>query len=36
VKHEFHIYPGGHGVDYFLAHVAASMEFHSRAFQEAR
>jgi S-formylglutathione hydrolase FrmB len=36
VKHEFHIYPGDHGVEYFLAHVAASMEFHSRAFQEAR
>jgi len=36
VKHEFHIYPGGHGVEYFLAHVAASMEFHSRAFQETR
>jgi len=36
VKHEFHIYPGGHGLDYFLAHIAASMEFHSRAFQEVR
>jgi S-formylglutathione hydrolase FrmB len=36
VKHEFHIYPGGHGLDYFLAHIPASMEFHSRAFQEAR
>jgi len=36
VRHEFHIYPGGHGIDYFLTHVAASMEFHSRAFQEAR
>ena len=36
VKHEFHIYPGSHGVEYFLAHVAASMEFHSRAFQGAR
>jgi S-formylglutathione hydrolase FrmB len=36
VKHEFHIYPGGHGVEYFLAHAAASMEFHSCAFQEAR
>ncbi len=36
VQHEFHIYPGGHGVEYFLAHVAASMEFHSRAFQDAR
>jgi S-formylglutathione hydrolase FrmB len=36
VKHEFHIYPGGHGVEYLLAHVAASVEFHSRAFQDAR
>jgi S-formylglutathione hydrolase FrmB len=35
VKHEFHIYPGGHNAEYFLLHVAASMEFHSRAFQEA-
>ncbi len=35
VQHEFHIYPGGHGVEYFLAHLAASMEFHSRAFQAA-
>ena len=26
VKHEFHIYPGGHDVEYFLAHVAASMD----------
>jgi S-formylglutathione hydrolase FrmB len=36
VKHEFHIYPGGHGVEYFLAHMAASIEFHSRAFAEAK
>jgi S-formylglutathione hydrolase FrmB len=36
VKHEFHIYPGGHNVEYFLTHIAASMEFHSRAFQDAR
>jgi S-formylglutathione hydrolase FrmB len=35
VKHEFHIYPGGHNAEYFLAHVGASMEFHSRAFAEA-
>ncbi|HXW14769.1 MAG TPA: alpha/beta hydrolase-fold protein [Terriglobia bacterium] len=34
VKHEFHIYPGGHSAEYFLAHVAASIEFHSRAFHE--
>jgi S-formylglutathione hydrolase FrmB len=36
VKHEFHIYPGGHGVEYFLAHAGASIEFHSRVFREAR
>ena len=36
VKHEFHIYPGGHNVEYLLAHISASMEFHSHAFQEAR
>jgi S-formylglutathione hydrolase FrmB len=36
VKHEFHIYLGSHGVEYFLAHVAASMEFHARAFAEAK
>jgi S-formylglutathione hydrolase FrmB len=36
VKHEFHIYPGGHGVEYFLAHMAASMEFHSHAFADAK
>jgi S-formylglutathione hydrolase FrmB len=36
LKHEFHIYPGGHNLEYFLAHLAASMEFHSRAFEEVR
>ena len=36
VKHEFHIYPGVHGVEYFLTHVAASIQFHSRAFEEAK
>jgi len=36
VKHEFQIYPGGHNVEYFLAHIPAAMQFHSRAFQEAR
>ena len=35
VNHEFHIYPGSHGMDYFLAHLAASMEFHSRAFADS-
>jgi S-formylglutathione hydrolase FrmB len=32
VPHEAHIYPGGHSWDYFAAHIAASLEFHSRAF----
>ena len=36
VKHEFHIYPGGHGVEYYLTHVTASIEFHSRAFEDAK
>jgi len=36
VKHEFHIYPGGHGVEYYLNHVAASIEFHARAFEDAK
>ena len=32
IPHEFHIYPGGHGLEYFLRHFPATMEFHSRAF----
>lgn len=32
IPHEEHIYPGGHSWDYFAAHIAASLEFHSRAF----
>lgn len=36
IKHEFHIYPGGHDVDYFLAHLPASMEFHARVFADAK
>jgi len=36
IKHEFHIYPGGHDMEYFVGHLAASMEFHSRAFEETR
>lgn len=36
IPHEFHLYPGGHNLSYFLAHWAASFEFHWRAFQSAR
>jgi S-formylglutathione hydrolase FrmB len=32
VPHEAHIYPGGHDPRYFVEHLPASMEFHSRAF----
>lgn len=36
VKHEFHLYPGNHGFEYFLAHIGETLEFHSRAFAKAR
>lgn len=32
VRHEFHLYPGGHGWSYTAKHISASLEFHSRAF----
>jgi S-formylglutathione hydrolase FrmB len=32
VRHEFHLYPGGHGWTYTAKHISASLEFHSRAF----
>lgn len=32
VKHEYHLYPGDHSLDYFMAHFTEVMEFHSRAF----
>ena len=33
VAHEYHAYPGDHGLAYFLSHFAEVMEFHSRAFR---
>ena len=36
VKHEFHLYPGDHGPDYFLAHLAETMQFHSRVFDAGK
>lgn len=33
IKHEFHLYPGNHGLRYFLAHLGESLQFHSAAFQ---
>jgi len=35
ITHEFHLYPGGHDIGYFLDHIAASIEFHSRNFAAA-
>ena len=32
VKHEYHLYPGGHSFSYFMAHFPEVMEFHSQAF----
>ena len=32
VKHEFHLYPGGHNWLYFAEHLPASLESASRAF----
>ena len=32
VTHEYHLYAGDHSFEYFLAHFAEVMEFHSRAF----
>ncbi len=36
LPHEFHLYPGRHGWNYFAKHLPASLEFHWRAFQAAR
>jgi S-formylglutathione hydrolase FrmB len=32
ISHEYHPYPGGHSMTYFLAHLGEVIEFHSRAF----
>ncbi len=32
IPHEFHLYPGGHNWQYVAQHLAASLQFHSRAF----
>lgn len=32
IPHEFHLYPGGHDMDYFAEHLPASLELHWRAF----
>ena len=32
IRHEFHLYPGGHDISYFAEHLPASLEFQSRSF----
>jgi S-formylglutathione hydrolase FrmB len=32
IQHEYHLYPGNHGAEYFLAHLGEVMKFHSRVF----
>jgi len=34
IVHEYHPYPGGHSMNYFLSHLGEVIEFHSRAFQK--
>ena len=35
VKHEFHLYPGGHDAEYFMAHLPETIEFHWKIFSAA-
>jgi S-formylglutathione hydrolase FrmB len=35
LRHEFHLYPGGHSAEYFLSHLGETIEFHSRVFEAA-
>jgi S-formylglutathione hydrolase FrmB len=32
IQHEFHLYPGNHGSEYFMAHLGETMIFHSQEF----
>lgn len=34
VRHEFHLYPGGHNAEYFLSHLGETIEFHWHASPE--
>jgi S-formylglutathione hydrolase FrmB len=36
VPHEYHLYPGNHGAEYFLAHLGEVLQFHSRVFARAK
>lgn len=32
IKHEYHLYPGDHSLTYFMEHIGATLEFHSKVF----
>jgi S-formylglutathione hydrolase FrmB len=36
IEHEYHLYPGNHGAEYFLAHLGEALKFHSRVFAAAK
>lgn len=36
IPHEFHIYPGGHDMQFVLDHFNASLEWHSKAFGQSK
>ncbi len=36
IRHEFHLYPGGHSADYFLSHLGETIEFHWHAFARSQ
>jgi S-formylglutathione hydrolase FrmB len=35
VRHEFHLYPGGHNAEYFLSHLHETIEFHWKVVADA-
>lgn len=35
IPHEFHLYPGAHTPDYFLSHLAETLQFHWHVFERA-
>jgi S-formylglutathione hydrolase FrmB len=36
IAHEYHLYPGNHGAEYFLAHLGETLQFHSKVFSKAK
>jgi S-formylglutathione hydrolase FrmB len=36
IEHEYHLYPGNHGAEYFLAHLSEVLKFHALVFAAAK